>query len=404
MNILIIYDGQEAVIASYWEWFFKSCGIWVEKREYRGDLEQRQAEHCLIILRSEFLERYQNMEDIGVGHVFLVVGEEKLYYKNNIISQREDNSAGKIMNHLFGDNSKFTCLDELFKIYSGNNFWMACWLYEELGREGIKRWDTIITEICEEVLRLIEIELRLELDNIYVQYMRFYCQYIRCGVYRSSSMRLVESKNLLKNFLPLLKKNDKEEMYFYLAGRICELNFVENKQAVYFYRKAAKRNMISDFLYDIGHSLEKVFGDDEHAIVYYRRAYLNDKSNYRALYKLALDQELRRQWTEAFNLYSRIVRQLQEVVEDNYAQGNAASVKEVDYLYKAYKRLLYIYRQIFGCGDTVNGYTEKIEAVERKLETGYSFNGIASYMGDEALKTEIAEEIKEKFKGKCYQS
>lgn len=396
MDIFIIYDRQEAVISDYFERFFKSCGIWVEKREYKEGQGVGRSNLCLTILQPEHLQGYQHAG--GAGHVCLVTGDCGLD-ETSIVAWQEKGSPNKVVRNLFGGNS---VINKLIALYEGNSFWKACWLYEELAQDDIKQWDEIISGICKDVLDSMEREHLQAFDDMHVQYFRFYCQYIKCGVVRTSIKRLEDSGQLLRDFMFWVKKYDNEAMFPHLAARICELNDIANKQSAYYYRKAVDCSNRSDFLYDTGHALEKILGDDEWGIKYYKKAYASEPRNYRALYKLAMAKELQRQWTEAFNLYSRIERQLLGIVESNYEHGNATSVKEIDYLYKAYKRLLYIYSRIFGCGGVVNAYTKKIDSIEEKLESRQSFKGLAEQMHSEELAKEIAQGLQKKFEGKCY--
>lgn len=401
MNILLAYGGQETVTSSILEYFFKSCGIWVEKTKYEDNQKAHGRTLCLSILNPEEIVNYRYA---GVlGHVCLVTGEILSDYCN-IISQQEENSYEKVIRILLGTESELVYLNRLFEIYMKNNLWEAAWLYEEFAKENVKRWDGIITATCRRVLDSIDKEFPRQCDNMYVQYLRFYCRWIQCGAgYRTLSTRLLESKRLLEDFIPFADRYGDDEMVLHLEGRICELSAVENKQAVFFYRRAAKRGGYSDFLYDVGHSFEKVYGDDDRAILFYKKAYLKDRDNYRALYKLALKEEIENKWTDAFNTYGMIEEQLSGIVKTNREGMSAVSVKEIDYLYKTYKRLLHIYRQIFGCGVVENSYTTRIKGIEEELLHGRCFYKLAEYMQGQERREEIAEELRIKFKGECYQ-
>lgn len=401
MNIFLTYSRQEAVTASLWENFFKSCGIWVEKTEYEEEQDMQGGTSCLTILNSEELAGYRYA---GVsGHTCLVVGEAAASCYN-VISQQTENSYVKVIDALFGAAPAYAYLDKLFEIYTKNDFWKAVWLYEEFAKENVRRWDKIIVDICAGVLASLDKQFSRQIDSMHVQFLRFYCRYVQCGTEcRTLSMRLLESKKLLEDFQPFLDRYSDDAMVLHLTGRICELSAVENKQAVFFYRRAAKKSGYSDFFYDIGHSFEKVYGDEERAIHFYKKAYLKNRNNYRALYKLALKAELEDKWVDAFNFYSMIEEQLRGSVKENCTHRSEASVKEIDYLYKAYKRMLYIYRQIFGCGTIENSYTIKIEEVEKDLLSGRSFGKLTVHMQREELGEEIADELRKRFKGECYQ-
>lgn len=308
-----------------------------------------------------------------------------------------------LIKSISGDEKEYQTLTQLFQIYSGNQLWKACWLYEEFAKGDIRRWDKEIVRICEKGLDSIRESIR-ETENEHILYMEFYFRYILCGAgYRALSRRHEKCRELLEDYRPVLERYGNNAMFQHLAGRICELSSVANKQAVFYYQKAAKQQSCSDFFYDLGHSFEKVYGDDKMALRFYREACELDSENYKALYKLASGHEMQREWIEAYCLYSRIEKKLGALIEQNYYCGGAVSVQEIEYPYKACKRLSYICRQIFGWGDVEDRYAEKRSEISGKYLSAKSFRKLAALMGEPEKGGEIAEEIKNKFTGKCYQ-
>lgn len=400
MNIFLIYNQEKAVIANWWEYFFKSCGIWVEKKIFSDPCKVGTGIPCLTILTPQNEKKY--LFTGMVGHACLIT-ESKAPNHENIFSEQRPGVYKEILRCLFDAESEYLTLVKLYKIYLKSNFWKAIWLYEEFAKDDVKRWDKAIKFICEKVLHAIAEQSWKDTDNNYVQYMQFYCQYILCGVkYREISARSAKSEELLNNILSWIEKYDNNDGFMHLTGRICALHPVKNKHARFFYIQAAKYRECSDYLYDIGHSIEKVYGENEKALYYYKSAYFSDNNNYCALYKLAIEKELQHEWIDAFNYYGIIEKQLKRAVKYNYEEKSASSVKEVDYLYKAYNRLLYIYTQRLGGDEVENNYILKIASFKQKLLSGNSFKELADKMGNSQMEVEIKEELINRFQGKCY--
>lgn len=309
----------------------------------------------------------------------------------------------KLIRSISVDEEEYQTLTQLFQIYSENQLWKACWLYEEFAKGDIRRWDREIVQICEKGLNSIQ-ESRFERENECIRYMEFYYRYILCGAgYRTLSRRHEKCRELLEDYRPVLERYGSNAMFQHLAGRICELSSMANKQAVFYYQKAAKQQSCSDFFYDLGHSFEKVYGDNKIALRFYREACELDSENYKALYKLASGHEMQREWIEAYCLYSRIEKKLGALIEQNFYCGTVVSVQEIEYPYKACKRLSYICRQIFGWGDEEDGYVEKRTEIAETYLSAKSFRKLEALMEESGKGEEIAEEIKNKFTGKCYQ-
>ena len=518
MKIFLAYDRENAANASYWEYYFKSCGIWAEKKSYKEKLKIPTGFKGVALVSPKRLEEYSggNISDfvyrmpdgnqsisLGsympatvIGHTVAVgstclpartkvhvtikpepgnLAEAKLKElvrlddgqlrkaRVNLLSgtdsdkpkkkkravkgvvtkglqsggeasawsdidkcaqikaikpvrvqahaaERDDDvnvAPGKyyrsLIESISGEDREYQRLTQLFRIYTGKQLWKACWLYEEFAKGDIRRWDKEIVQICEKGLDSIRDNIR-ETENEHIRYMEFYFRYILCGAgYRALSRRHEKCRELLEDFRPVLERYGSNAMFQHLAGRICELSSVANKQAVFYYQKAAKQQSCSDFFYDLGHSFEKVYGDDKMALRFYREACELDSENYKALYKLASGHELRREWIEAYCLYSRIEKKLGALIEQNYRCGSAVSVQEIEYPYKAYKRLSHICRRIFGWGDEEDGYVKKRSEITEKYLSAKSFGKLAALMGEPGKGGEIAEEIKNKFTGKCYQ-
>lgn len=402
MNLFLVYNPEKAVIANWWEYFFKSCGIYVEKRKFSdtSKISKPKEIPCLTILTPQNIKKYPY---VGVAGHACLIAESKARNYENIFSEQQPDSYKEILSSLFEAETESLILARLYKIYLKTNFWKAIWLYEEFAKDDIKRWDKTIASICEKVLDAIDEQKGINLDCDYVQYMQFYCRYILCCVkYREISKRSAKSEELLNDILAWTDKYDSNAGFIHLTGRICALHPVKNKHARFFYMQAEKYRNCSDYLYDIGHSIEKVFGENEKALYYYNSAYINDNDNYCALYKVAVGKELEHKWIDAFICYGMIEKQLKSIVKYNYEKKCASSIKELDYLYKAYNRLLYIYTQRLEGDEEENNYTMKIASFKQKILSGYSFKQLADKMGDPRIGVEITEELINKFQGKCY--
>ncbi|MCM1237612.1 MAG: hypothetical protein NC489_46710 [Ruminococcus flavefaciens] len=403
MNIFLAHDRENAAIASCWEYYFRSCGIWVDRKKYKEDLEIPRGYRGLAIISSKKLRRHL---EGGASEYACFLTDERIFVRENIIARNDDKYYESIIRNLFEEYSVCQVFIELFQIFRKHHLWTASWLYEEFANADIRRWDEEIVRACKKGLRSIEeaFPVHTYREDKYIAYMGFYYRYILCGTEnRTLSMRLLKCRELLDDFMPVLGQYGKEAMFQHLAGRICELSCVENKQAIFFYQKAVKYLQCSEFLYDIGHSAEKVYRNDELALSFYRRACKMDGDNYKALYKLAVGNEIQKEWADAFYIYGIMERKLGKAVKKNFEKGSMVSHREIEYLYKACKRLYYIYRQVFGCGSDENNYSTKLKKITDKYLSAQSFKELEVFMGEPGKGEEITEEINNKFKGTCYQ-
>ena len=410
MKILLAYDRENATNASYLEYYFKSCGIWAEKKSYKEKLKIPTGfKGVVLVSPRDWMSIWGNISDFvyrmpdGNRSISLSsympawsdsdkcaqIKAIKPVQVQAYAAERDDDvsvAPGKyyrsLIESISGEEREYQRLTKLFRIYTRNQLWKACWLYEEFAKGDIRRWDKEIVQICEKGLDSIRDSIR-ETENEHIRYMEFYFRYILCGAgYRALSRRHEKCRELLEDFRPVLERYGSNAMFQHLAGRICELSSVANKQAVFYYQKAAKQQSCSDFFYDLGHSFEKVYGDDKMALRFYREACELDSENYKALYKLASGHEMQREWIEAYCLYSRIEKKLGALTEQNYRCGSAVSVQEIEYPYKACKRLSHICRRIFGWGDEEDGYVKKRSEITERYLSAKSFGKLAAMMGE----------------------
>lgn len=410
MVVCLSYAKEDSPVSSLWEYFFKSCGIWVDKKELADDLEMLYETSSLelTILDSKKGNKCAYLYAGVSGHAYLLsdANDNTSGHNNNILSWKRPDYEKQVIQCLFGRSSEYEDIKKLWSIFQSSGLWRTGWIYEEFAKDNGTLWDKEIVKSCDTAIEAIKNQFSQKSDSsVYAQYMKFYCQYMRCGTkHRFLDQRLKKSEELLWEYIPYASRHKNNIMYQYLAGRISELNYVENKQAVYYYERAAALHGHSCFLYDIGHSYEKVYGDNDYALHFYKKAYKKDKKNYRALYKLAGSKEVEGKWIESFNFYGKIADNLYEITEYNYKNTNSVSVGEIDYLYKAYNRMYYICKYMLGLGDMAEHYKRMKQDIKDRLVTGRSFEKIVTLMTNNKKDgEEIAEELEKRFEGKCYQ-
>lgn len=404
MKIFLAYDAENGAIACYWEYFFKSCGVWAEKKLFEEMLQIPDDFTGIAMVSPKDLEELPAGSLSGYAYRLPEArwaadrkplswnrsAELKYDYRNIIKSVFEESLCGMI--------------SLLFEIYFRNELWKACWFYEEFAKGDSVRWDEYIVQICEKGLKDIWNNIRRYGENEYIRYMEFYYRYILYGVkFRFLSQRQENCGRLREEYLPVLNRYRQNAMFQHLAGRICELTSVANKMASIYYLQAVRYQACSVFYYDLGHVFEKAYGNDKRALKFYTEAYKLDRDNYKALYKLASGYEVQRKWMEAYYFYNKIDAQLSRTVEINYETGNAVSAQEIEYLYKVRKRLSHIYRLIFGCEYRESNSVYRIDEVTDTYLCAKSFRALEQFMEEPGKGGEIAEELNSKFTGACFQ-
>ena len=122
----------------------------------------------------------------------------------------------------------------------------------------------------------------------------------------------------LKGFLNAASSSKEEAMQTFAE-------VVDNKLSVCGYLDS----YTSEILYMMGRLNEYSFANDRDARLFYSLSYLKNHSNYRALYKLARFNQNRGKETEAWDLYTRIEQQFDDIAEQKYLQP-----RESEYLFK----------------------------------------------------------------------
>ena len=160
-----------------------------------------------------------------------------------------------------------------------------------------------------------------------------------------------------------------------LTGKICELSPTERKYAVYYYKSALTYDRCARLLYDVGHFYEKIQGDNEKAISYYKDACECNPDYYQAQYKIAVFLEEKGRWMEAVRLYYKIRRQLniEELI-------HSVSVSDIEYYYKCCMRILRIYQVEMSDRETISKYEKEVSQMHRSITNTIIFDKLIKCM------------------------
>lgn len=141
---------------------------------------------------------------------------------------------------------------------------------------------------------------------------------------------------LLEETIPILVLHPSFKEIYVLQGLIADGDRIMSGYSDIYYKKALNGNkwwICNYAAYRLGLFYEDVRENYEMAAKYYELAYRN-KENYKALYKIALLAERKKDYKRAYKLYERLVSQLEYVLEYEIIQPI-----QVEYLFKVYYRL-----------------------------------------------------------------
>lgn len=382
-RIWMSYSRSEAVEYCCLNYFFQACGIWaVNCEEQTGSSEE---EVYLSILGPDEIS---SIPPYFEGHIYLVKRNSTTISlrRKDVVTfkwHRAEEGFGQLMGQLFQNAEECTGIRELIKIFMQEKLWSAFWLYHEVAYEENPSWDAYISEICKKVKKQLRIS-KLFPASWHHRFMSLYCDYILCAVSEKSMIsRSVRCSDLLNQCMELSEKSGWIPGLCILAARICRLSKLEEKYALYYYRSVMKYGDSSENLYDIGNVYEKLYGDPESAMDYYKKSWQMDRSNYRSLYKIAVDLEDRGEWMNALRRYEWIRFQLKRD-----KAKNSISTRKIEYEYKVQKRIIWLVKLHMDDVELLKLFQKELQALEESLRTRTDFRKLIHCMfGKEGQKT-----------------
>lgn len=152
-----------------------------------------------------------------------------------------------------------------------------------------------------------------------------------------------KNETLMQEADELLQRYPSFKQIFTLKGLIADGDKIMSGYADIYYKgtadKADETLVWNDYVaYRLGRFYEKVRENDEMAAHYYEIAYQNE-DNYRALYKVAFFAERREDYETAYELYGRLIKRLEDVLDAGMIQPI-----QTEYLFKVYYRMIRIDR------------------------------------------------------------
>ncbi|MBP3489065.1 MAG: hypothetical protein J6K53_11780 [Roseburia sp.] len=409
-RIFISYSSTENVTYCFWKYFFEACGVWVSAQEIEHDWQRLSTEEpCLFILGSEDVK--QLLPDIFPNYFYLVKKNKtfdsfvKKKRKDVAQVQRWDEAGegfGKVIDYLVPVHYEKQQFRKFLDIFMRNRMWSASWLFHEVAQQGKGRWDGMISDICQSTLADLKQMPQSKGGNDkkgHILFIRLYCKYVDAGVRdRSFMSRITAVEELMVEWQELVRCCGRTPSVYVLAGKISTMSPIESKYAPEYYKEATEYEERPEILYDIGHIYEKVYGDNERALKYYKKAYDCDRRYYRAIYKLAVSLELRGKWMEALVGYGKIMNIL-----DGRTGDSRISIREIEYEYKTCKKMRELYRSNIDSEELIKRYDVKLNDLYEGLKTRKDFDKLVHCMlpKNEEVRDEIIEEILEKFNVIC---
>ena len=242
--------------------------------------------------------------------------------------------------------------------------WEADWLFNEVLSLDKEKWKEEIQRKCISISETLKSRQTLSGDLWNFMFMQLYIDYIICGLFkRSTVQRINECQRLMCRWKELADERENDPALYVLAGKISCLSSTENKYAVYYYQNAVAYEERADIYYNIGHIYEKAYGDNEKALYNYKKACECDPNYYKALYKLAVDKEKRKNWMGALLSFSRI----RNIIGRRRRYGSI-SICEFEYEYKSCKRILNIYKENVDDAYAINYYREILNDMSQCIE------------------------------------
>lgn len=341
--------------------FFKLCGVYVQEyiiEEEIAILKFRDYS-CSIYVMGEDEEESEIPDDYVPFPAFpggmLPDKRTRESYVNRTIRQ--------ILQLGEGDN----LLIKLYRIYDRYNL-MYCnydlrYFYKSI-KGDLTGFLTKYTKAVEEVL-----ELPMNRNSSFALFFRVNCARKANEIRNFLGMvRVYSSKEMIFDLLEYAKEHPECRNAYVLAGVIAERDAEISGNAILYYSKGLESDWDydSDIYYRMGRFYEKNRKNYPQALEYYKSSRSVDPTNYRAAYKEAFLNELKKNYDYSFDIYLKIGEQLEQKRKKNYIQPI-----EMEYLLKCYVRMnrilritqnrLFAARKIMGMvGDPVKDLKEDL--------------------------------------------
>lgn len=382
-KLYISYSLSERIVFNFWKSFFQICGIWLEEEEiWEENFHHFENLPHLLILGTKDEKFISPVEK--EGYVYLVKKNAKFAKyeaRSDVIKMDRWEKTGKIflmvLEKLLGSRGEVIQLTSLLKIFTQEKLWSVMWLYNEMSFCKDEFYNDYIKSACEKTLWKLKGK-----DGWHYNYMKLFCLYMIYGI---SGASLPSPSNecimLLEKCDELSERSGWSSSLYMLAGKVCELSQTECRYALNYYRSITDNDRNAEVLYCIGHSYEKIMKDIDSAIYCYKESYRLDPDYFRAAYKVAIKLEEDGKWMAAFLIYGKI-----ELVLMKYSLREAISIKEIEYRYKIYKKLIGI------CDRYISGYTwrtsykTEIDNMIGQIKQGKIFTKLLYFMfGDKKI-------------------
>lgn len=400
-RIWISYSGSETVEYCCLKYFFQACGIWTV--DYREMKEPAEEEIHLVILGVNDAEYMQPYID---DRVYLMKRNStfRLFLSRKDVVEFKWKNAREnlnvLMERLFKEPAECEIMRELIDTFMKEKMWGAAWLFHEITYEENSSWDSLIADIC------VKTKERLKKSSLYMdswnhKFMNVYCDYMLCGVsIKSTFSRSARCRELLQKCGLLAEERGWMPALCILTAKICSMSKLEEKYALNYYRSVRKHGDSSDNLYDIGHVYEKLYGDYASAMDYYKKSWKWNNSNYRPLYKIAVDAEDKGDWMNALRLYETIRKRIRENVEEN-----SISIRKIEYEYKVLKRIIWLVRMHMNDEKLLRQLQEELKVLQNSLTTRTDFKKLVHCMfgkeNEKEKEVEILKELQKKVLRTC---
>lgn len=396
------------MVYCFWQFFFRCCGVWVttEKigKSWRLDKTKRPQ---LVLMDKNTQGKYEDPTP-NIVYCVKTLGDLERGRKDLIkINPWVDMCYGVVQKLLEGDENLNSFI-ELLDIFGGEyglynremvkeGLWSAVWLFHEIAQQAQKKeWDVEISQKADRAISAVQDAKRFSWHH---EYMVLYCKYLKCGVCRSSINRMILCEELL-NQCGNLSRDEWNPALAFLAGKISLLTPTENKYAVYYFKEINNYEPQADILYELGHVYETAYGEDTLALKYYQKAYQQDRSYYRALYKFAMKLEGMEDWRGAISVYSRIRQIIQKV-----KLKNAVGIRDLEYEYKSCRRMLFLFGEYLNDLEVEEAFRDHIRDMNQNLDSYVSFKKLFEKMflkeNRKQKEWEVAEVLYQRLENGC---
>ena len=389
-KIRIYYNSSEIHTCCFWKIFFEICGIYVTERNIDTNENVIRDGIMLFLLGKDCRNLISNCENketvylVSDSVAFDDFPARKDIIAFNIDENKEDREqqALYILNRLFCECEEKKYLCRLMQIFIKQQLWGTVWLFQEITRRNSHIFDKRIKYVCDETMTL------LQKDQYYKKSQHFHFMYLYCKQMKIevSALNLSEKYQVSQELLNACSELSKTERGWDIplclsAGNICTLSIVDEKHALNFYKMACKIEKSAKILYEIGTGYEKIYGNSQKALDYYKEVYKMDKTCFKALYKLAFENEKQHNWIQALKQYQSILK---------YEEYPIVHIEDILCLHKTNIRISAIYKKYFS--DNIS-YIHHLENMDGNIY--WIQNKLSDLMCDMSI--EDVDEVKRAF-------